>query len=439
LQLHCPLGEEFKFSKKNFFSERERERDRERIIHTHICTNIIVSEEEEEMATTNMEENTISFSERDVELRLKLGLWGRRYTNLEIHKINNKHLRVQFENRNTKTSRVVVTWARSQESATTIAKRGFEIEREGKTFSVSSPNPCLTTTTHKNQAKDEKEDERDKNNEMKEQKDSHDDSNIVTAFLCAVDVGKSVPVSRSRDRGIDSSLERPCDSDSIHICRKSLAELSDAFGNVVKTTSMQNEKQHSKDIIEGDYDHTYVIYEPTQILPLYMVRFRLEPKEDSKVAMICMNCEIEPAVMHCPQCDAKLCSECDTKHHNQKLLRGHKRYRIARDGMTLSMEEDKSSNGGFSSLTIRSMCPKHPKQSVQFFDPILHVPVCIHCKMTGSHARGEVCIICFECKVRENLFLHTILTHTHTGKRSYPDINKGCVRKDAETSKSTNR
>lgn len=35
------------------------------------------------------------------------------------------------------------------------------------------------------------------------------------------------------------------------------------------------------------------------------------------------------------------------------------------------------------------MCPVHPSQKVEFFDPILHVPVCVHCKMVGSHATGE--------------------------------------------------
>jgi len=208
------------------------------------------------------------FSDRDVELRLKLALWGRRYDDLEIHKIKNKHLRVQFENRNTKTNRVVITWTRSEESASTIARKGFEIEPEGKSFSVSSPNPCLFENNRRVLVDDDDDDEVEKKEE------SDKDPNIVTAFLCAVDVGKSIPVSRSKDRTIDS-VERPSESDSVHVCRKPLAELSDAFGNVVKSTSIQDHDKNtsSQEVIEGDYDHTYVVYEPTQILPLYMVRF----------------------------------------------------------------------------------------------------------------------------------------------------------------------
>ena len=211
------------------------------------------------------------FSDRDVELRLKLALWGRRYDDLEIHKIKNKHLRVQFENRNTKTNRVVITWTRSEESASTIARKGFEIEPEGKSFSVSSPNPCLFENNRRVLVDDDDDDKV----EEKEESNNKEDSNIVTAFLCAVDVGKSIPVSRSKDRTIDS-VERPSESDSVHVCRKPLAELSDAFGNVVKSTSIQDYDKNntsSQEVIEGDYDHTYVVYEPTQILPLYMVRF----------------------------------------------------------------------------------------------------------------------------------------------------------------------
>lgn len=31
----------------------------------------------------------------------------------------------------------------------------------------------------------------------------------------------------------------------------------------------------------------------------------------------------------------------------------------------------------------------HPSQVVEFFDPVLHTPVCVHCKMVGSHSSGE--------------------------------------------------
>ena len=361
-------------------------------------------------------ESTTNFSEKDVELRLKLALWGRRYNDLKIHKIKNKHLRVQFENRNTKSNRVVVTWARSDESASTIARRGFEIEPEGKSFSVSSPNPCLFENRVLVGDKDDEEEE-EKEGKITTLNSENEDPNIVTAFLCAVDVGKSIPVSRSKDRAIDS-LERPSESDSIHVCRKSLAELSDAFGNVVKSTSIQNcnKDSSSQEVIEGDYDHTYVVYEPTQILPLYMVRFRLEPKQDSKITVICMNCEMKPAVMHCPQCNTKLCLECDTTHHGQKLLRGHKRYRIVSDGMMSGnqmMMESGNREKGFSSVTIRSMCPKHPKQPVEFFDPILHVPVCIHCKMTGSHARGAVMFCSSFLFLTQCLSLSSTRPYTH--------------------------
>ena len=120
--------------------ERERERERERDSHTH-------KHKTHTFTLKNMMEN--KFSEKDVELRLKLALWGRRYDDLEIHKIKNKHLRVRsIENRNTKTNRVVITWTRSRNPRRRLREKAFEIEPEGKSFSVSSPNSSdLSRTT----------------------------------------------------------------------------------------------------------------------------------------------------------------------------------------------------------------------------------------------------------------------------------------------------
>lgn len=42
-----------------------------------------------------------------------------------------------------------------------------------------------------------------------------------------------------------------------------------------------------------------------------------------------------------------------------------------------------------SQMAIRSTCPHHPSLTVEFFCPICFVPVCVHCKMVGSHSTGE--------------------------------------------------
>ena len=38
---------------------------------------------------------------------------------------------------------------------------------------------------------------------------------------------------------------------------------------------------------------------------------------------------------------------------------------------------------------LRSTCAEHESQIVEYFCQICHVPVCVHCKMVGSHASGD--------------------------------------------------
>ena len=39
-------------------------------------------------------------------------------------------------------------------------------------------------------------------------------------------------------------------------------------------------------------------------------------------------------------------------------------------------------------LTL-TRCKQHQDMPIQFFDTVSHEPVCVHCKMVGSHSTGE--------------------------------------------------
>ena len=36
-----------------------------------------------------------------------------------------------------------------------------------------------------------------------------------------------------------------------------------------------------------------------------------------------------------------------------------------------------------------SRCPEHPGRKLDYFDPILSKPICVQCKMLGSHSVGQ--------------------------------------------------
>ena len=92
--------------------------------------------------------------------------------------------------------------------------------------------------------------------------------------------------------------------------------------------------------------------------------------------------------MYCRHEDANLCKKCDKELHNNKFLAKHKRVPLRcsntqDDPAATETESD-------SSLEIfKSKCPFHSKMDVEFFCPDCDVPVCIYCKMVGSHSQGE--------------------------------------------------
>ena len=121
------------------------------------------------------------------------------------------------------------------------------------------------------------------------------------------------------------------------------------------------------------YHHRYSIFDSTQILPYYLVQFSYDPEDDEKpVVVTCDVCEERAATVYCQQDDARLCAVCDTESHSvNKLVARHKRVPIQKQPKSF----------GF--------CEHHPDMKIEFFCPQCHVPVCVHCKMVGSHSGGE--------------------------------------------------
>lgn len=126
---------------------------------------------------------------------------------------------------------------------------------------------------------------------------------------------------------------------------------------------------------QQEYLHEYIIAEDSRVYPDFVVHFTFDPEADSdKAQPTCEQCEREPASVFCVQDNAKLCDGCDAElHAASKVLRKHTRVSVAQLRSQVSMV----------------MCKEHPTMPVQFFDSELHVPVCVHCRMSGSHSSGE--------------------------------------------------
>ncbi|KAK2954651.1 putative B-box zinc finger protein [Blattamonas nauphoetae] len=124
------------------------------------------------------------------------------------------------------------------------------------------------------------------------------------------------------------------------------------------------------------FEQNYYISDPSQVQPLYIVQFEYNPADDEQGKIIlCNHCEQNRATVYCAADDAYLCADCDEEIHRQnKLLYRHIRRPI---------EEHEQAY---------TPCPSHPRHKMEYFCPVCGIPVCVDCKMIGSHSSGEMAL-----------------------------------------------
>jgi len=138
-------------------------------------------------------------------------------------------------------------------------------------------------------------------------------------------------------------------------------------------------KLHNSDD-DGDSDpnyyyHEYLLNDDSRAAPLYLVSFTFDPDADHrKRNPVCEQCEHAPATLYCLQDNARFCEHCDADLHSKsKVLEKHSRVLISEVQGNLTL----------------TRCKQHPDMPIQFYDKVTHEPVCVHCKMVGSHSCGD--------------------------------------------------
>eukprot|EP00792_Barthelona_sp_PAP020_P004736 TRINITY_DN2318_c0_g1_i1.p1 TRINITY_DN2318_c0_g1~~TRINITY_DN2318_c0_g1_i1.p1 ORF type:complete len:991 (+),score=276.67 TRINITY_DN2318_c0_g1_i1:33-3005(+) len=120
------------------------------------------------------------------------------------------------------------------------------------------------------------------------------------------------------------------------------------------------------------YYREYGIKNTNQILPRFYIEFEYDPMAtEKKVVPNCDLCyeagRVREATVYCKVCQANFCDSCDLEFHDKPFLRNHARVPTSqRDAF--------------------GTCPDHPNQLISFFCTTCRKPVCIECKMFGSHA-----------------------------------------------------
>jgi hypothetical protein len=121
-------------------------------------------------------------------------------------------------------------------------------------------------------------------------------------------------------------------------------------------------------------DGDFIVFKSPQIRTCHLVRFgggaELDSADDAD--NLCDLCNNEIATVWCLNDEAKLCRSCDAdSHRTNRIVAKHKR---------IPLSEAKA---------LMETCPAHSQMRAEYYCPQCQLPVCMTCKMTGSHSRGD--------------------------------------------------
>jgi len=118
----------------------------------------------------------------------------------------------------------------------------------------------------------------------------------------------------------------------------------------------------------------FIIYSSAQIKPLHIIRFEGGDNiaHDPHILNECSVCKKRNATLWCENDSIKLCPQCDSVTHNANpVFSQHVRVDLSK------------------ALAHTEMCRFHPNYPYQYFCSKCHIPLCVECKIHGSHSKGE--------------------------------------------------
>lgn len=142
------------------------------------------------------------------------------------------------------------------------------------------------------------------------------------------------------------------------------------------TSADPNQGQNGGTVVgAAPYFREYILNDESRIYPKYVVSFIFDPAKDRiKAVPLCESCNTRGASVFCIQDNAKLCDQCDHDLHNQNRIQAkHQRVQLSQ------MQQQVGT----------TMCEEHPSMPVEYYDIVAHIPVCVQCRMKGSHSTGE--------------------------------------------------
>jgi hypothetical protein len=191
------------------------------------------------------------------------------------------------------------------------------------------------------------------------------------------------PVSGLRARALSLNIDRS--AEWIEVLRVTLAlgkvinyqsaeyiESRDAPFRVPTPTS---EALKGCDSLCASDESEYIVFKSSQVQCCNLVRFRgRENLTQTEEEMVCDLCREREAVIWCVNDAAKFCAECHELSHTNTVQQAHR---------WMSVQEGRG---------LMEFCPAHKDLHVEYYCDLCKIPVCIKCKMVGSHARGDCAV-----------------------------------------------
>ena len=213
-------------------------------------------------------------------------------------------------------------------------------------------------------------------------------NNIVTLFLPLQSLPQSLNDITAKGIRVDPTQGFHFKLDSLDIDRTAdnieVIRVEVALGSVLNasSSSASDETPDPSSITLRPGYHSlclsskseYVVFNSGQLRPCNLVKFaggeNLATARDSDDT--CDLCQTQKATIWCVNDCAKLCPECDeSSHSGNKILQRHRRVNLA------------------DARALMEFCPVHKDENVEYYCPQCQEPVCLKCKMTGTHSRGE--------------------------------------------------
>jgi vacuolar-type H+-ATPase subunit D/Vma8 len=218
-------------------------------------------------------------------------------------------------------------------------------------------------------------------------------------LLCKLAVGRSYLMESQQ---VTAQTEVPQGFNSVYVHFKEREPTDDAQPSGVDDDDRETVFPDVPSFTPRDahlltYHHSYFLKDPAQVLPVFWVSFAYDPAADSRIKSADALTRAKAVYEHLKRSDA-LEDAISLRGLIQKLEKKGLLTDADISALQKACGKQNLGSGGANTTEITKedidagafgFCPTHQKQPLEFWDSVWNMPVCVYCKMVGSHSAGD--------------------------------------------------